>query len=267
MAMYDIKHSCGHVVPANITGPEAKRPARVDYLRSIPCEACVATAKAAEVAAANTGLPALEGTPKQIAWALKLRAEAVADAALVEDPVPHRQVAERISAYCGLPADDVFSRFEAALAMVTAARRKIVTETSARWWIDNRETVVKSVAAAERAAEEKYLKILNVAKPQEPARSVAAQPAPSQEPAPSPQESAPEPEEAPSLEGYAINDGSITWRGRDADFRLVGCDGRIAMGYVDGGDWAIYQVDGRRVPSTDAAAETLAAAAKRYFIG
>lgn len=77
MAKYDVTHTCGHTVEIEQFGPEqARREARAQ-MRQHPCLAC----RNAEAAAANAeaGLPALTGSPKQIAWAESIRAKAVAN--------------------------------------------------------------------------------------------------------------------------------------------------------------------------------------------
>ncbi|HRJ59942.1 MAG TPA: hypothetical protein PKZ99_02055 [Azospirillaceae bacterium] len=172
MAMYDIKHSCGHVVPTNITGPEAKRPARAEYLRSIPCEACRAAANAAEVAAANAGLPALVGSPKQIAWAEKLRAKALEGAqAEQESPrldglnkllkIPAVKFSERIG--CSVEAVEKIMRDAKEIA--DGAMNKLRNETSSRWWIDKAEGInhwyLDQIRAAEKTLRDELDRIKN----------------------------------------------------------------------------------------------------------
>lgn len=170
MAMYDIKHSCDHVVPANITGPEAKRPARADYLRSIPCDACRAAAKAAEVAAANTGLPALVGTPKQIAWAEALRAKALEGARKEQGAyeglkrliaIPAVKMAEKI----GCSVEVVEKIINDAKTIADTAMQKLMTETNCRWWIDNADAInywyLDQIRAAEKQLRDELNRIKN----------------------------------------------------------------------------------------------------------
>lgn len=86
MAKYTITHVCGHTSTADLWGTVATRQSRADKLGEKPCPACLAAARQAEHAAQSTkaaqeaqaaGLPALTGSPKQIAWAETLRAEAL----------------------------------------------------------------------------------------------------------------------------------------------------------------------------------------------
>lgn len=274
MAMYDIKHSCGHVVRANITGPEAKRPARADYLRSIPCDACRAAAKAAEVAAANTDLPALEGTPKQIAWAEALRAKALEGARQEQQAAPFDGLerllkipAIKIAEKIGCPVDVVEKIINDAKAIAAAAMQKLKTETNCRWWINNADDIHywyrDQIRAAEKQLRGEFDRIKNdkgVVETQTPAEA----PAIGRE---TPAEQAAEPVTPEELDGFLIANGEITRRGADADFKIVDAEGRIVRGYVDEGDWVVYLLDERRFSSRLSQAEALAARAKEYFGG
>jgi hypothetical protein len=89
MAQYEITWKCGHETTVNITGASAhgERERKAESLARLACPACRREAGAAARAQANAdaaaaneaaGLPALDGTPKQAAWAETIRAEALA---------------------------------------------------------------------------------------------------------------------------------------------------------------------------------------------
>ncbi len=77
MAKYTITHACGHEQEHQLVGKESERRNRIDWLRTTDCRACSEAAEAAKVLRANAGLPALEGSEKQVAWAIKLRAKLI----------------------------------------------------------------------------------------------------------------------------------------------------------------------------------------------
>ncbi len=128
MAQYTIERACGHTERVNICGPGKDRNRRAEYEATKLCRECyrarlqverdAAAAQAAD-AAAETGLPELTGSERQIKWALQIRAEIIAelDGYRVQlDNAPdqdQRELAENIMDW-------------------------IAGQTSASWWIDNR---------------------------------------------------------------------------------------------------------------------------------
>ncbi len=122
MANYSITHTCGHTEPHNIIGTNVhgERQRKADWLAGQPCYACKRAAQdkvraeaASAAAAATTDLPALTGSPKQIAWATTIRAEArgAIDATIAGKELPE------------------------------AARRALdalYAQTDAGWWIEQR---------------------------------------------------------------------------------------------------------------------------------
>lgn len=117
MAKYNIKHTCGHTETHQITGQMNTREHRADWLSEQDCSECRRAAKQAEYAAQSeidaartADLPALNGTPKQIAWATTIRATAL-DLLTQGAEIPEK----------AKPGYSIF-----------------FGETSAKWWIDNR---------------------------------------------------------------------------------------------------------------------------------
>lgn len=129
MAKYSITHDCGHTETHNIVGTNVhgERDRKVAWLSGQVCSDCYratqdkARAAATEAAAAaTTDLPGLTGSPKQIAWATTIRADAKAaiDAAVAGKELSEAQ--------------------RSALAALYAQ--------PAAWWIDNRTNADFAVA-------------------------------------------------------------------------------------------------------------------------
>lgn len=78
MAKYTVTHSCGHEREYQLYGKHTERDRKLEWLEAQECPAC---RKAREIERATEGveLPALEGSPKQIAWAESIRAKFVQD--------------------------------------------------------------------------------------------------------------------------------------------------------------------------------------------
>lgn len=107
-----ITHICGHQEDIVVYGKRADREKKIAWLEAQLCAECRAREGAAQGAA--KGWAALEGSPKQIAWAEDIRGKTMdAIAALktrTDDEAAHK---DRVIAYLG-------------------------GITSAEWWIDNR---------------------------------------------------------------------------------------------------------------------------------
>src|SRR3954454_11511057 len=88
MAWESIEHTCGHPARHQVYGKRDAREREMRGLSASPCPDCLAVelaterqkaSEAAAAAAVETGLPALVGTEKQIAWAERIRADLLAD--------------------------------------------------------------------------------------------------------------------------------------------------------------------------------------------
>lgn len=75
MAKYEIHHICGHTSTVQIYGKYTYRYAEIERQEKMLCPDCYAEAQAKAISdqAAEYELPALTGSPKQIAWAEKIR--------------------------------------------------------------------------------------------------------------------------------------------------------------------------------------------------
>lgn len=140
MAKYQITRSCGHEEEVNICGPgkdrdrkaewEGRKLCRDCYKAKMDAERAEASAKAAE---SNKGLPALEGSEKQIAWAETIRAKAIAE---IDSFIARGEAAGELT-------DEQADQ----LAYLKTYRAEIAADTSCRNWIDKRDIRGKAEAA------------------------------------------------------------------------------------------------------------------------
>lgn len=106
-----ITHTCGHQEEIVVYGKRADREKKIAWLESQLCAECRAREGAAQGAA--NGWAALEGSPKQIAWAEDLRGETMGAIAALK------------------------TRTESESALKDRVIKYIGGITSAAWWIDN----------------------------------------------------------------------------------------------------------------------------------
>lgn len=151
MAWNEINYSCGHSDSIQMYGPIRDRESKKEWMERGVCPDCYRRqkederAKASQVAAEQakaSGLPALVGSDKQIAWAETIRKNALASA---QNNVLSRE------AFAALPADKQESG-RGVFEVVRTARDRLETETSAKWWIDNRYSVNRYCRSCGEAA-------------------------------------------------------------------------------------------------------------------
>ena len=124
-----VTYACGHTEEVVVFGKRADREKKIAWLEAQLCAECRAREGAAQGAA--KGWAALEGSPKQIAWAEDIRGETMDAIAVLktrtDEEAAHK---DRVIAYLG-------------------------GITSAEWWIDNRfyAGAKMSRRAVEHAAE------------------------------------------------------------------------------------------------------------------
>lgn len=142
MAKYDITYSCGHSGEINIAGPVKLRQGRADWEAAKVCTDCYRAeqrrkgeAVAAEQSAA--GLPELQGSDKQIAWAATIRAAAVAGLEAIE-----QQIADLVTEAGG---EVNLLELAPTVAATRAAIERVRRNPSAKFWIDNRERSARSL--------------------------------------------------------------------------------------------------------------------------
>ena len=124
MAWYYVKRSCGHEERFQITGNHSYREWMIARLEKEPCADCVAVERAKENAAAaaanaESELPALVGSEKQIGWAETIRKGKLDQLGEIQ-----KEFADQIA-----KEPDLFD----------ATMRTIHGQNSASWWIDHRD--------------------------------------------------------------------------------------------------------------------------------
>lgn len=140
MGRRDITHACGHVETAQLYGSSWQRGSRARWLAESECGTCWTARRDLErveqserSAAANqtAGLPALEGSPKQVAWAETIRAD-------IHDELTTRltELLEVEAAGGGAEVREKWARRLEHIRTVLAALPDIA---SARWYIDHRD--------------------------------------------------------------------------------------------------------------------------------
>jgi hypothetical protein len=135
---HTIEHTCGHPAEHDLNGSpgfqawEAKRraagPCPICYRAEVDSENALNAAFAAEQA-----LPDLAGTPRQVAWAVSIRADFLGQ-------LPHLLAGLR-KAVAGQGGAELPGPDEA-LAVI---RESTCRETSAPWWIRNRDRIADSL--------------------------------------------------------------------------------------------------------------------------
>ena len=121
MAKYDVKMSCGHTVTIKLYRKMDAREKRIHYLEQYGiCLACWEAMRDEWEAA--RGLPPLEGTEKQIAWARRIRQERINEMEKLPEPATTGE-------------SDLQAAFEAWLT----------AKTKAAEWIDSRDLSLRSL--------------------------------------------------------------------------------------------------------------------------
>ena len=187
MAKYQITHRCGHTVDHNLTGNLAACKSQVEWRGRQDCDECGKAYATAAAKAANeaNGLPALEGSEKQIAWAETIRAKFAREIDEAAADFRGRVETAKAEGHGTAKLDVVWAAVQSAVAAVRS-------ESSAKQWIENQHRSGKVVFDEIVVAEAQ--------------RPVAAGGSP-----------APSPEDRPATLLDYINDGDkilICWRTR-----------------------------------------------------
>lgn len=139
MAKYNVDHTCGHQEEYQLYGKHTERDRKLAWLATQPCNECrkaataAATAKAAEAIRASgavDGLPTLEGSEKQVAWAETIRAATMARLNTGLDEIKARVEAARAA---GNPEIETL---EDTVMGVYERVQATLRNPSARYWID-----------------------------------------------------------------------------------------------------------------------------------
>lgn len=115
MAKYTVTYKCGHTAEVQLYGKEAERQKKIAWYSTINCLDC--ETKEQKDKAEVAGLPEFTGSDKQIAWATKLRNNAL----------------DKLDAQIAIITN------EQNKSKMTAFRDQWVgKETASTYWIDNR---------------------------------------------------------------------------------------------------------------------------------
>ena len=130
MAKHTIVRACGHEAQVKVRGPIPNRERKLESERQRICRRCSIENQRseAEAAAEADDLPALAGTPKQIAWALTIRHKALADA---EGYLDHLRNSGQLKGRVGRDVELFEAQKERMLEPLKAL-------TDASWWIVRR---------------------------------------------------------------------------------------------------------------------------------
>jgi hypothetical protein len=119
MPIHTIHHACGHSRDIDLKGKPERHPETVAKLAEQNCPACRLAEHHEHILTLSGGLPALEGSEKQIKWAMSLRVDAL---------------------LWVLKAVDLeASQNETMQQALHDYRRHLLRQTEARWWINVRE--------------------------------------------------------------------------------------------------------------------------------
>lgn len=257
MAKYNVDYSCGHSATLQLYGPEKDRTRKIDWLeRSGLCKECFDAkreadfaARNAEAAAENAPLPALTGSEKQIAWAESIRRDAIAGFERLK--LGWQPTAQAI---VGLVNDPRFGEIDLLLKSESAALK---AQTSAKWWIDNREidhgykiwqrckAAIQTLFAVEI---EHQRAVAEQAKAEEAAADRTER-----------RDAEQSKVKTSELGEFAASNFRIVRAEREGSaLRIYGEDGHEAKGYVEDGEWVVYQIDDLPLNSLLPAAVALA---------
>lgn len=140
MTSTDITYACGHSTVMNLTGPRQGRETAAWRESKRSCDDCFArereeTRLASKAAAESRGLADLEGSPKQIAWALTIREKAITFWADGGPMLATKLIDGRNVRVPGEPMDDSWK------PVLTSIVDTLSSVTSAKWWIDARDRI------------------------------------------------------------------------------------------------------------------------------
>lgn len=154
MGKEQINYSCGHGGLVNLFGKHADRDRKAAWLATQLCPDCAKAAREAEraeelsaatSAAKESGLPELEGSPKQIDWAITLRGKLLG----ITEERWNEVAQETLVLACENGRDVEAERAEWFSARADL-KKWLSSQTAAAWWIDRRNW------GADRIAKEYY---------------------------------------------------------------------------------------------------------------
>lgn len=138
MAWNEINYSCGHKGRVQLYGHHTARDSKKSWMERGVCPDCYRAQKEAERKMENelsaekakkAGLPELIGSEKQIAWAETIRKNALMSP---KNTICPSEIFE---------SKNPDNEQRAIYSAVSAARSRLENERSAKWWIENRNSV------------------------------------------------------------------------------------------------------------------------------
>lgn len=146
MAKYSVTYSCGHSGTEQLFGKMEDRERKLDwYTRVGVCPSCYKAKMSQDVEAASVGLPPLQGSEKQVAWAAKLRIEML-DRIVGQTRDKVRSIFARIEAGEAnkAPAEQIevaIQENEKILAVCDQIERIV----NSSWWIEHRSDPTNAI--------------------------------------------------------------------------------------------------------------------------
>lgn len=140
MAKYTVKFACGHEEVINLYGSNAERERKIAYYQEhVKCSECYKAEKKAEKETEISkieDMPELQGSEKQVAWANDIRNKMAAEVVEYIESKTKTNIKTFAAAFAA------FSEEQKALAVrnseVIAKYATLITETSAKYYIENR---------------------------------------------------------------------------------------------------------------------------------
>ena len=137
---YVIEFACGHSGRKEFYGGKKRRQSSLDYWTERTCVDCWKAEQNRVADEIEEGLPELEGSERQIAWARTIRAKFIqqARANLPEALERVATIRTEMEEEIGVDATAEYG-WENALKGERDRHASLEQRTSAKWWIDNRD--------------------------------------------------------------------------------------------------------------------------------
>lgn len=135
MPNHSFAYACGCAGVVYLQGPRRAREARVSFYEGRKCPNCYRHDKAAALNAEGTqaGLPALEGSDKQILWATKIRLDVLGRLG-------------KVIAQGKAESSSLSPAAQEALTSLESARSRRLEWTSAHRWISSVDVTIEDIA-------------------------------------------------------------------------------------------------------------------------
>jgi hypothetical protein len=139
MAKYEVTHRCDHSEVVTLFGPTKDRERKLEWLRSLPCPECCSIDRITSAAAIHelqeaAGLPRLQGSEKQVAWAVQVRQDFL---------IGWKKIERRLTE-AAMTEDATAKLAEELLFEGDAFTSGPLTHEDAKYWIDSRESLNES---------------------------------------------------------------------------------------------------------------------------